>query len=101
MFLGWYKSNTDGEEMSKFVMRYYHHGEARDIEAGIRYCYWHNFLGCFFMLKKHENSLNGVSLTSHWGMSPPQHFMTNDLDSGTSRNADDHEKFLQKICASD
>ena len=54
MFLGWYKSNTDGEEMSKFVMRYYHHGEVRDIEAGIRYCYWHNFLGCFFMLKKRK-----------------------------------------------
>ena len=46
-FLGWYKSNTDGEEMSEFVMRYYHHGEVLDIEAGIRYCLWHNLLGCF------------------------------------------------------
>ena len=61
MFLGWYKSNTDGEEMSKFVMRYYHHGEVRDIEAGIRFCHWHNSLGCFFMLKTNENALNGVS----------------------------------------
>ena len=71
MFLGWYKSNTDGEEMSKFVMRYYHHGEMRDIVAGVRYCHWHNFLGCFFMLKTSEKALNGVS----YDISPGNEFL--------------------------